>query len=141
MNLKEIIGKPTLNPLLFYSGKFAGYVLWSMFCLSWAGVNFNHLAEAPWMSWFSFVLLILGLFIVILSLVKLGSSTRFGLPVAETKLKTGGLYRFSRNPMYLGFLMLNLGGMIKVATPLAILLGLYCSLVYHLIIIREEKFL
>jgi protein-S-isoprenylcysteine O-methyltransferase Ste14 len=61
--------------------------------------------------------------------------------VAETKLKTGGLYRFSRNPMYLGFLMLNLGGMIKVATPLAILLGLYCSLVYHLIIIREEKFL
>jgi len=78
---------------------------------------------------------------ITISLFNLGKSTRVGLPTNNTELKTSGLYKISRNPMYFGFNLLTLSSMIYTANLMVIALGLYSMLVYHLIIKAEERFL
>jgi len=38
--IMEVIGKPTINPLLFYSGKISGYIVWILFLFSIFKVDF-----------------------------------------------------------------------------------------------------
>jgi len=85
--------------------------------------------------------LIIGLFFSIASLFKLGRSTRFGIPTTKTNLKTNGIYSFSRNPIYFGFNLITISSVIYIPNPLILTLGIYSMIIYHLIIIGEEKFL
>ena len=71
----------------------------------------------------------------------LGKSTRFGLPTEKTVLKTRGLYKISRNPIYFGFNLITLSSIIYFINPIILVPGIYSIVVYHLIIIGEEKFL
>lgn len=137
----EVLGKSTINPFLFYSGKIAGYFTWIILLLSF--LNINILTKSiPWkLDTFAYIFLILGLFFSILSLFTLGRSTRFGLPTKKTALKTGGLYKISRNPIYLGFDLLTVSSILFLLNPVIIVTGIFSMLVYHLIIIGEEQFL
>jgi protein-S-isoprenylcysteine O-methyltransferase Ste14 len=64
-----------------------------------------------------------------------------GLPTEKTILKTNGIYRFSRNPMYFGFNLLTIASMLYWININVIILGIYSIIIYHLIILGEEKFL
>ena len=77
----------------------------------------------------------------IISLINLGKSTRLGTPQESTEFKTNGLYKISRNPMYVGFNMLSLSAILFTHNFIVIFLGVYSIYVYHLIILGEEKFL
>jgi protein-S-isoprenylcysteine O-methyltransferase Ste14 len=59
----------------------------------------------------------------------------------STTLVTTGLYRFSRNPMYLGFNAVTLASMIYTSNWIVIIMGAYSIVIYHYIILGEEKFL
>jgi protein-S-isoprenylcysteine O-methyltransferase Ste14 len=135
----NLIGKPTINPLIFYSGKISGYVIWVLYALSIIGV----VTPGPFaaLKIISYVIAFAGLFITITSLLNLGDATRFGLPSETTSFKQSGLYRFSRNPMYVGFDLLTLASMIGSANIFVIILGVYSITIYHLIILGEEKFM
>ena len=89
----------------------------------------------------SFVILAIAAFFVVISLINLGRSTRFGIPTNETLFKTSGLYKISRNPMYIGINLLTISAMIYTLNLFGILIGIYSIFVYHLIILSEEKFL
>jgi protein-S-isoprenylcysteine O-methyltransferase Ste14 len=137
----EVLGKPTLNPVLFYSGKIAGYIVWTILLLSLTDITVLS-KKVIWHSdIIAWVLLITGLLFSILSLFSLGRSTRFGLPTEKTVLKTRGLYKISRNPIYFGFNLITLSSIIYFINPIILLPGIYSIVVYHLIIIGEEKFL
>ena len=89
----------------------------------------------------SLVFLSIGLMFTALSLVNLGRSTRLGLPSEDTVLKTEGIYRFSRNPMYLGFNLITLASIVYGINVITAVMGLYSIIIYHFIILGEEGFL
>jgi protein-S-isoprenylcysteine O-methyltransferase Ste14 len=137
----NIIGKTTIHPVFFYSGKISGYMVWiQFFSSSFPFTDFWH-PSFGYIKIFSYISVCLGLILIILSLIHLGRSTRLGLPTEKTALKTNGLYRFSRNPMYLGFDLLTLGSILYLANWLIFFAGIYSIVIYHFIILGEEKFL
>jgi protein-S-isoprenylcysteine O-methyltransferase Ste14 len=71
--------------------------------------NQDILLVAPWLSQLSFVFLIPGVFILLLSFLGLGSSlTANPVPKDNAQLVTDGLYKFVRHPIYSGLLLLGL---------------------------------
>ncbi|HPO49530.1 MAG TPA: isoprenylcysteine carboxylmethyltransferase family protein [Spirochaetota bacterium] len=137
----NIIGKTTINPIFFFTGKVSSYLTWIFLVLSLLNV-FNFLNyDIAITKYVSYPFLIIGLFFTIISMINLGKSTRLGLPSEDTKFKTNGLYKISRNPMYLGFNFMTLASMLYTLNILIIVMGLYSFIIYHLIILGEEKFL
>jgi protein-S-isoprenylcysteine O-methyltransferase Ste14 len=137
----EIVGRTTVHPVVFYSGKFAGYLAWVALGLDYIGVRLTRGFDSVVLDRVSYVFLGVAAVFIVLSLVNLGASTRLGLPTDATELKTGGIYRVSRNPMYVGFDALTLAAMLALRSPIVLVLGVYSILVYHLIILGEERFL
>jgi len=137
----KIIGKTTINPILFYSGKICGYITWIVFALHFLGILPMGGKQDGNLEILSYVFLGIGLIFTVLSLLHLGKSTRLGLPIEDTTLKAEGIYRLSRNPMYLGFNLITLASLAYSINGIQIVLGLYSIIIYHFIILGEEKFL
>jgi protein-S-isoprenylcysteine O-methyltransferase Ste14 len=137
----ELIGKATINPLLFYSGKFSGYFTWIVLLFSLLGINLIAKVSFIFNDYVAYFAIGLGLLAIVISLFNLGSSTRLGLPTEHTEFKTKGLYKISRNPMYLGFNLLTVSAMVYTLNFLIIAMGVYSMIIYHLIILGEERFL
>ncbi len=137
----NLIGRSPIAPLLFYTGKFAGYFIWGVWIACALGVERFVVNTVPSLQILSFVTFFAGLVLALISALNLGDATRLGLPDEQTELKTGGLYRFSRHPMYVGFHLFTLSALLYTLNPALVLLGLYSTYVYHLIIKAEEAFL
>jgi len=96
----NILGKPSTNPFLYYSGKITGYAIWAMLPLSAAGViavsnpSFTIVL-------ISFISAGTGIFIALAGLINLGKSARFGIPQEKTVFKNKKVYKFGRNPIYI----------------------------------------
>lgn len=89
-------------------------------------------------------LMVLGIAVAILSQVDMGKAWRIGVPEAAEEsqsLVTSGLYRVSRNPIYVG-IMLFIGGSVVVAPGPVTILSLILTWVFvNQIIDSEEAFL
>lgn len=69
-------------------------------------------------------------------------SWRAGLPEpGQTSLVTDGVYRYSRNPAFLGFDLLYLGLSLLYCNPLLAAVSACAMVMLHLQILREERFL
>jgi protein-S-isoprenylcysteine O-methyltransferase Ste14 len=134
-------GNPSIHPVLFYSGKITMFLCWALALIKAIFPDFGWLNVPVWMSWTGSVFLCIATLVLLLSFYNLGSSLRYGLPGNETKLKTTGLYRFSRHPLYMGVLMVTASSVIFFPHILNILIGLYCIATHYMMISAEEKFL
>lgn len=115
-----------------------------------AGFGIGRLIDEPslglatdWRRGLAFVLVIGGL---LLDGIAAGTFRRLGTPPEPwkptTALATGGLYRFSRNPIYLGFGLTYLGFAVAMDSPVALGLLLPCLIVIdRFVIAREERYL
>lgn len=135
----ELFGKTSINPFVFYFGKLA-------FVANFVFVFLRKYVETPelsiWILLSNLIILVIpGLIIFIVSLRQLGESLRVGLPEEETSLKTHGLYKYSRNPIYVSVYMLGLASCIYVPHWLNITLLVLAVAIHHFIIKAEEKFL
>jgi protein-S-isoprenylcysteine O-methyltransferase Ste14 len=137
----EVLGRTPINPVLFVTGKISGYLTWILLILSLLKLNLLRVYSGPITKLAALAILTIGLFLLIMSSINLGSSVRLGLPNTKTVLKQSGVYKISRNPMYLGFNAVTLASMIYVSNWIVIILGVYSIIIYHYIILGEEKFL
>jgi len=135
----RLIGKSPINPVLFFSGKIAGYAIWGVLLVELTAID--EFAQLNTQKLTALILAFCGLAFMICSLVNLGASTRLGLPEERTALKTAGIYRISRNPMYLGFNLLSVSAVLYTHNLIVLVLGMYSIFTYHLIILAEERFL
>jgi protein-S-isoprenylcysteine O-methyltransferase Ste14 len=137
----NIIGKATVNPLLFYTGKIAGFLTWISLFLSYASIIDLRFRKIVMLEYLSYFILAIGLAVSIISMLNLGRSTTVGLPIQKRAFRRSGLYKISRNPMYVGFNLLTLASMIYQLNLIILFLGIYSISVYHLIILGEEKYM
>ncbi|HNU77336.1 MAG: methyltransferase [Bacteroidota bacterium] len=139
--MQEIAGRPTIHPFLFIVGKAAGFFAWLMPALSLAGKGSLHQTAGRAFDYLALIALILGAVLILISSFALGKSIRIGLPTGETVLRTKGIYRYSRNPMYVGVHLVTLAAMLYTLKWWIILPGLFSIYIYHLIVLGEELFL
>ena len=137
----ELGGKTTINPIIFYTGKISGYITWIYLFLMLFGIELIDKRTIYPTNYIVASLLFIGLLFIVISLINLGKSTRIGLPSEDTTLKTSGIYKLSRNPMYVGVHLITIASMIYILNWIVIILGVYSLITYHLIIKGEENFL
>jgi protein-S-isoprenylcysteine O-methyltransferase Ste14 len=95
----------------------------------------------PWYLAIVYLISATGFIMIAMGLLVLGDSTRMGLPKEETTLKTGGIYKFTRNPIYVGLHILLLAVVLYTLSIWVTALAIYSIAIYHLIIQSEERFL
>ena len=79
----------------------------------------------------------LGTALALAAFAALGRDNRLGL--GEVRLKTSGVYAWSRHPMYAGFDLMALGGSLYAPRPVSLILLPLAVGVHHLVILAEER--
>lgn len=102
--------------------------------------GWNHLpAEARFTG---FCIGILGDLIFLLSILCMKDSWRAGIPDKDkTELVTRGIYRYSRNPAFLGFDLMYVGVLLMYGNLLTLGFSVFAVVMLHLQILQEERYL
>jgi protein-S-isoprenylcysteine O-methyltransferase Ste14 len=123
----DMDGAPPIDQRVFYASKYAILGLWgAMVVQSW-GIRLSLTGVPGWLRGVSLLLWIGGF--------------RIGSPKESTRLKMNGLFRFSRNPMYLGVYATILAGVLYTLNPIVLLAGAFVVVVHHRIVLAEEQHL
>ena len=84
----------------------------------------------------------LGNLIFLLSVLCMKDSWRAGIPEKDkTELVTGGIYRYSRNPAFLGFDLQYIGVLLMYCNLLTGMFTVFAMVMLHLQILQEEQYL
>jgi protein-S-isoprenylcysteine O-methyltransferase Ste14 len=137
----DIGGKPPINKAIFLSSKYVIVLLWAVMAIHSFGVDISMIRLPILVKYISLILWFSGFTILFAGKSGLGESFRIGQPNESTTLKTGGLFRFSRNPMYLGVYATVFAVILYAANLAVLLVGLYVLVAHHLIVLAEEKYL
>jgi len=90
----------------------------------------------------AFVILLLNLIISTISLIELKDSWRVGVVENQkTELVSSGIYRFTRNPYFVSYLLMFTGYTLLLQNIILLILSLTGFLFIHQMIIKEEQFL
>ena len=80
--------------------------------------------------------------IFLLSVLCMKDSWRAGIPDKDkTELVTGGIYRYSRNPAFLGFDFMYVGVLLMYGNLLTFGFSVFAMVMLHLQILQEERYL
>ncbi len=136
-----LAGRPPVDLRLFLGCKYGVIAVWAGMSLESWGVGFPLAPAGPFLRGLSLGLWIFGFTLLCLGRVGLGSHLRIGLPLEATDLHVNGVYRISRNPMYLGLNATMLAAILYTRNPGILALGALVIAVHHRIILAEEKWL
>ena len=147
-NGKSAMGKPTIQPVFFYTGKFLLFAVWALF--AFIAVFPEYRSVVPFLiqdftpdvqKLLLAVFLIPANLIIVPAYLSMGLITNIGLPTGKHELRTSGIYKISRNPMYASFIFLNTASFLFLPSILLLTVMIYGMVVHHFIILGEEKFL
>jgi len=137
----ELLGKPTITPLIFTAGKISVVLILASPFLAMIQPGWFYSSMAGWLRLVAWFFYAVSAIIVVVASMELGKSLRVGLPSGKTGLKTGGLYSLSRNPIYATFYPWCLAVAVLAPHPIVWAFSLFSLYVHHRIILGEEKFL
>jgi len=137
----DMDGEPPIDKRIFYTSKYAILALWAVTVVQAWGVNLSLVTAPGWLRWVSLVLWVGGFTLLFIGRLGLADSFRIGSPKESTHLKVGGLFRFSRNPMYVGVYATILAGVLYTLNPIVLLVGVFVVAVHHRIVLAEEQHL
>jgi protein-S-isoprenylcysteine O-methyltransferase Ste14 len=147
-NGKQAMGNPTIQPVFFFTGKFLLFSVWAIFCAislfpEFRGsIPFQIQDEIPDVQkLLAAVFLIPANLIIVPAYLSMGLVTHIGLPSGKHELRTGGIYKISRNPMYASFIFLNTATFLFIPSLLLLVVMIYGMVVHHFIILSEERYL
>jgi protein-S-isoprenylcysteine O-methyltransferase Ste14 len=134
-------GEPPIDKRLFLMSKYSIIVLWGAMILQSWGVNLSFIQVPGLFEWIALCLWVFGFALLFIGRLGLASSFRIGSPEETTALKVGGLFSFSRNPMYLGVFATIVASILYTLNPLVLLVGVFVIAVHHRIVLAEEQYL
>lgn len=89
-----------------------------------------------------FIIGVLGDAIFLSAVITMRENWRAGIPESDkTSLVTSGIYKFSRNPAFLGFDMMYLGILLMYFNIINAVFSAFAIVMLHLQIIQEETFM
>ena len=102
--------------------------------------DWNHLPASARFT--GFLIGLLGDGIFLLSVLCMKDSWRAGIPDKDkTELVTDGIYRYSRNPAFLGFDFMYVGVLLLYGNLLTLGFSVFAIVMLHLQILQEERYL
>ena len=85
---------------------------------------------------------VLGDLLFLAAVVTMKNSWRAGIPDEDrTEFVSGGIYRYSRNPAFLGFDLMYIGILMMYFNVLLMIFTVWAAVMLHLQILQEEKYL
>ena len=104
------------------------------------GFGWSHLPASARFT--GFCVGMLGNLVFLLAVLCMKDSWRAGIPEKdETALVTDGVYRFSRNPAFLGFDLQYIGVLLMYCNPLTAACTAFAAVMLHMQILQEERYL
>ena len=132
-------GEAPINRTLFYASKYSILVLWgAMVVQSW-GIGISFAGVPRFLQLTALILWVSGFVLLYLGRLKMGDSFRLGTPREDTSLRIDGLFRLSRNPMYVGVYATIAASWLYTLNPLVVLLGVFVVVIHHAIVLAEEE--
>ncbi len=138
----NIFAIPPIHPVAFITAKLCAFFSCSFIP---AGILWPELAwysPSAWLKWLTMVPFFFGIVIAIIAMKKLDNDLIIGLPEGSIQsLKTDGIFRFSRNPLYLGFILIILSSCVIAPNPVNFAVSGIAIAFHHMIVLREEDYL
>lgn len=134
-------GEPPVSNALFVCSKYAIVIPWGAMVLRSWGAGFAISERPGLLRWAALVLWALGFALLFLGRFSLGRSFRMGLAREKTRLEYDGIFRHSRNPMYLGIYATLLSACLYTLNPIVLVAGAFIVAIHHRIVLSEETHL
>ena len=142
LNGKKQLGEFPIHAVSFIVGKLSMGISWGFLFVQAARGQLNLFPIPVALEYVSAVLLLLGITFVISAFLHLGSDSRFGVSDDSGGLRTTGVYRVSRNPMYLSWIVLYISiFLLNRSLWLLLLLVVSIFLTHYLAVLPEERVL
>lgn len=145
---KNAMGKPAIQPFFFFTGKFFLFGVWALFAFIALFPHYRDIVPLMIQDYtpdvqklLAAVFLIPANLIIVPAYLSMGLITHVGLPTGHHELRTTGIYKFSRNPMYASFIFLNTAAFLYLPSILLLAIMIYGMVIHHFIILAEEDFL
>jgi protein-S-isoprenylcysteine O-methyltransferase Ste14 len=134
-------GEPLIGAFAFSGSKYAILAVWAATVLHARGVGVSFVAVPPPARWLALGLWGGGFLLLLAGRLELGRSFRIGRPREHTDMQTGGLFRVSRNPMYLGVFSTLIAAVVYTTNPVVLAVAALVILAHHRIVLAEEQHL
>ncbi len=137
----DMDGDAPIGRTVFITSKYAIVFLWASAIFQTWGIRLSFFDIPEPLRWISLLLWISGFLLLFMGRLEMGNSFRIGSPKENTRLKINGLFRFSRNPMYLGVFLTILAPIVYTLNPILLAVAIFVVIVHHRIVLAEEQYL